>query len=289
MKNILVSVVIPTYKRTQLLVDAVQSVILQSFENLEIFIVNDNGPGAFSDFVIENFANHKDPRVKLIDYPSNVNGAYARNQGIRASNGDFICFLDDDDQFMRKNVEKQLEYLRSNLDEFDGVYCKLDRVNKFEYSYLEGDLSIAILKEISLCPTSTLMFKREKLLQIGGFDENLERHQDYDLVLRFCETSKLGFVNEFLVKDGVKDGENILYGKKLEVTKLYFLNKFRFEIDKLPLDDQREIYFIHYFNIFFKSIRPMSIGLILKYFFKSFLISPKLFIYNCFQVVKRHI
>ena len=95
----LVSVVMPTYKRSEKLFRAIDSVLNQSYRNLELLLVNDNDPNDDNTKLlkkrVEKYKN--DPRFHLILQERHINGAVARNVGINNAKGEYIAFLDDDD------------------------------------------------------------------------------------------------------------------------------------------------------------------------------------------------
>ena len=128
--NKLVSVIIPTYKRPETLKRAVDSVLNQTYENIEVIVADDNGIGTefglATEAVMKEYAS--DPRVKYVQHEVNINGSAARNTGFRASSGDYIMLLDDDDEFTPVKVKAQVEKLES-LDESWGVcYTSFIRV-----------------------------------------------------------------------------------------------------------------------------------------------------------------
>lgn len=99
----LVSVIIPTYKRPNMLGRAIDSVLGQSYTNIEVVVVDDNSDGDKYRLetiqYMERYAN--DYRVKYIKHKTNQNGSAARNTGIQNSVGEYIAFLDDDDYFLK--------------------------------------------------------------------------------------------------------------------------------------------------------------------------------------------
>lgn len=274
MNNQLVSIIIPTYKRKDQLLKSLQTVINQSYKNIEIIVVDDNDDKDISGFISDSITKIKDSRIKLISYGTNKNGAYARNQGIINSKGFYIAFLDDDDFYDEYKIEKQVQFLNLHSNEFQAVYCKMDAHRAIKMPYAEGDLTLLILKQINILQTPSLMFTRSSLIDIKGFDENLLRHQDYDLMIRFFEKYKIGFLDEFLATQGPNDGSNILSGEKLESMKKYFLNKFDSNIKKFPLEIQKEIYLINYFSVMIQSIKSKDLKLILKYLILCLKTSP---------------
>ena len=278
-----VSVIIPTYKRSDRLIKAIDSVLEQTYSNIEVIVVDDNDSD--SDYRLETQKKMQkyinDKRVIYIKHSHNLNGAAARNTGLKNSNGEFICFLDDDDMFKKDKIEKQLEYLLNN--KYEAVYCGRIKGNKEIKYNLEGDLSKELLL-LEFSPTSsTLMFTKKSLIEINGFDESYKRHQDFELLLRFFEKkNKIGVVNDVLVITGINSGENQLIGKDLEKMKLNFLNQFDSVINRLDKNDdglKKNIYIRHYASIFISYIKDKNIMQCLRIYVKMIFKYPYSFNY----------
>lgn len=238
-----VSVVIPTYKNRGGLTHSVDSALAQDYEGLiEVIVVDDNDPNGDdrkkTETLMQKYSdNHK---VIYICHEKNKNGAAARNTGIKASKGDYIAFLDDDDIFLDGKLTKQVAYLDTNL-EFDAVYCLAKR-GKYGCSQrvIEGNGTRDILMLESNFFTPSLMFRREALEKINGFDESFRRHQDYELLLRyFAAGYKIGCVPEVLIEIGTNQGENIPTGEKVNKLKAYFFDKFKLFIEREDKKDSR--------------------------------------------------
>ena len=122
----LVSVIMPTYKRSEKLLRAIDSVLNQTYKNLELLLVNDNEP--FDEYTellkkrVEKYSN--DERFHLILQDKHINGAVARNVGIRQARGQYIAFLDDDDWWELNKLEEQVKELKSLDDSWGAVSCK---------------------------------------------------------------------------------------------------------------------------------------------------------------------
>ena len=131
MKGSLVSIIIPTYKRATMLHRAIASVLEQTYSNIEVLVVSDNEPDdeftAQARMTVESF---NDYRVRLITQEKHINGAVARNVGIKASKGEFISFLDDDDYYEKDKIEKQVALLSSLDDSWGGVCCRYTKYYK---------------------------------------------------------------------------------------------------------------------------------------------------------------
>ena len=112
----LVSIVITTYGRSTTLRRAIQSAISQTYRNIEIIVVDDNKDKAIREEVIRTISSIDDSRIKLVLNAVNMGGALARNEGIKAANGRYVAFLDDDDEYLPQRIEKQVEVFEKNKE-----------------------------------------------------------------------------------------------------------------------------------------------------------------------------
>ena len=195
----LVSVVIPTLNRDNLIERAVQSVLNQTHKNLEIIVVSD-GSTDKTDQIMENMCK-QDSRIKYISYHPARGGNVARNIGIDNSNYDYIAFLDDDDEWHTDKIEKQLQKFESDDD--IGLVCTginavfiVEGTTSVYIPPAPKDSSTEILLKNCIGSTTTVMVKKDILNQCGKFDENLGALQDYDLWTRICQVTKIDVVNE---------------------------------------------------------------------------------------------
>lgn len=280
-----VSVIIPTYKNRGGLIGSVESALSQDYEGLiEVIVVDDNDPQSlFRKHTEELMTQYNDnPKVKYIRHDVNKNGAAARNTGLRAAKGDLIAFLDDDDLFLQGKLTKQVAYLCEH-PEFDAVYCHARRGNHVaSTTVIEGDGSRDILLLQSNFFTPSLMFRRESLEAIHGFDESFRRHQDYELLLRFFAAGyKMGCVPEVLIEIGLNQGENIPTGEKVNQLKAYFFEKFQSFIDK---ENEKtpgfanKVYAKHYAGVFLNHLKHKHIIFAIQTFIHYFFKSPTTFI-----------
>lgn len=225
-----VSVVIPTYNRGHLITSALDSVLNQSYQNLEIIVVSD-GSTDDTDNIIEKYQK-SDSRVKYISYYPNKGGNYARNKGIKEAKGKYIAFLDDDDQWSPEKVELQMKKFKSNSEvglvytgvEIHYVDKGLSYISKPEKT---GDLSTDILISNYIGTTSSVIVKSELLDKSGFFDENLKALQDYDLWIRICQNTIIDSVKKPLLKYNNTSAEQISDStKKYEKAINYINNKY---------------------------------------------------------------
>lgn len=291
-----VSVVIPTYKNRGGLANSIDSVLTQDYEGLiEVIVVDDNDPKSeFRNSTSELMARYsKTPKVRYICHEVNKNGAAARNTGIKASSGDFIAFLDDDDLFLPGKIAKQVSYLQEHPEK-QAVYCHAKR-EKYSAptTIIEGDGSRDILLLQSNFYTPSLMFRRESLEKINGFDETFRRHQDYEILLRFfAEGYAIGCVPEVLIEIGLNDGGNVQKGEKAEQLKAYFFEKFDAFIKR---EDTRtpgfanKVFAKHYAALFMNHIKNGYFGYAFMDFLKYFPKSPTTFCSIVFKNIKAHL
>lgn len=293
--NELVSIVIPTYKNRGRLNSSVQSALGQSYDHIEVIVVDDNKPEseerANTASLMKEFA--VDKRVKYIQHPKNLNGATARNTGIKASMGAYIAFLDDDDTFLPEKIKRQVDYLQSH-PENHAVYCYAGRNGKrYGKSSYEGDATKEMLMLNTCMYTPTLMFRRDSLIKIKGFDETFRRHQDYDLMLRFFHAGyKIGCLPEILSEIGTNEGENALAGVKLEETKAYFFEKFGSYINEIEIDNpgfRNQVYAKHYAGVFLTHLKTRHFKMAIKTFNKYFFKAPSIFCGVVANSVKQHL
>lgn len=197
-----VSVIITTHNRLEMLKKAIKSVKMQSYSNIELMIVNDNssdGTKEYLDRVIgENIV------IKHLYGNQSQGGNHARNIGIKNSSGELVAFLDDDDFWNDKKIEKQVAIFEKD-SQIGLVYCGYERItnNKIVTRIMpdpkfKGKIGIEVFTKI-FSITSCLVVKKNLLEEIGGFDEKLGHWQEYDLSIRISKISNIDYVDECLV------------------------------------------------------------------------------------------
>lgn len=202
----LVSVVIPTFQRSEFLIRAIDSVLNQSYKNIEVIVVDDNdGENEYRKSNQENLSRYiQSDKIIYLKHSQNKGLPAARNTGIKESKGKFVAFLDDDDEWLEKKLEKQI-MLFDKLDESYGVVGSFWKViNEFDHNErirtikYRGDLS-KILALNHFCPPSMVIVKRKYLEEVNLFDENFRWRQDVELYYRLSFVCKFDFVEEVLV------------------------------------------------------------------------------------------
>ncbi|MGN7938753.1 glycosyltransferase family A protein [Virgibacillus sp. 6R] len=230
-----VSTIIPTYKRSEMLPRAINSVLNQTHKNVEVIVVDDNDPDSDyrrdTEFIMEQYENN--PKVKYIRHTENKNGAAARNTGIENSTGQILCFLDDDDWFEENKIELQLDYLISH-QEYKAVYCGWHRENNVIIPEKEGNLSYGLLSGEVLIYTNTIMIWKQTASEIGGWNEEFKRNQEAVFLLRFFRSGhKIGVVPKALVRFDISDRSNVLSPEKNKELYEFYLSYHDDEINRL--------------------------------------------------------
>lgn len=198
----MISVVIPTHNRVDLLPRAIKSVQNQTVKDLEIIVVSDGSTDGTDELMKK--LSQEDSCIKYISYYPGHNGNYARNTGIKAAKGEFIAFLDDDDEWLPTKLEEQITLMESD-DNIGLVYTGTHVIyvdEKIKYSSLPnkcGDLSREILFVNCIGSTTTVMVRSSVFEKVGWFDEQLPAIQDYDLWIRICQVSSVGVIPKELV------------------------------------------------------------------------------------------
>ncbi len=196
----LVSAVITTHDRRELAEKAINSVLNQTYSNIELIVVDDKSTQENSKY-IRSIADRETFQYIYIPQEESKGGNYARNIGINNSNGKYVAFLDDDDEWMPKKIECQVKYLEEHAD-YGVVSCL--RIKEFNYKKrveetdkykIEGDIHNKIFTSIPYL-TSTLMIRKDILMEIGCFDEDIRYWQEYDLAIRYAQRTKTAFIHE---------------------------------------------------------------------------------------------
>lgn len=201
----LVSVIIPTYNRIRTLPVSINSVLNQTYQNLEVIVMDDGSEDGTEEYV----KSIADKRVRYVKSKYNMGPSAARNRGAELARGEYIAFQDSDDEWLPDKLEKQMERMLSD-QELSLVYCEfgLYREGKLlmqipsrnvPYEQKCGDL-FSYLLLYPLISTQTIVVKREAFLSEKGFDETLKSYEDFEFTLRFSRKYRIGFVQESLVK-----------------------------------------------------------------------------------------
>lgn len=238
MCNEMISVIITTYNRSmKILSRAINSVCNQTYKNYEIIIINDYPDNKYEiDCLIKSRYNSFNIRVEHNE--SNIGACRSRNKGIKMATGNWIAFLDDDDEWIDNKLEVQIEYAMLG---YSLVYCTgtivYDSGNIDEMPFIKDCAADPI--GIMLCDNcmggcSFPLLEKKMLYELGGFDEKLKSSQDYDLWLRIICKYNFCYINQSLVKYHISDDSITSDTGKRMQGYLRILKKYKYLYKKNP-------------------------------------------------------
>ncbi len=210
-----VSVIVPTYNRANSLPRTIDSVLAQTHDDLELVVVDD----ASTDDTESVVKSYDDPRVTYVAHTHNRGGSAARNTGIRATDGEYVAFLDSDDEWHPEKLERQVHELQSRSQEWVAAYCSVEIVHEgdenpalawlrhqfgrlHETEGAEGGAELigdVLADDLHTSAGSTLLTERTIAERINGFDETFDRFQDPEFLIRVLREGQLAYVDEPLV------------------------------------------------------------------------------------------
>lgn len=185
----LVSVIMPVYNRLDTVKHAVDSVLEQSYGDLELIIVNDGSDDGTKD-LLENF---KDSRIKIQHNETRQGVSYARNQGLKQADGKYIAYLDSDNSWDPRYLAAMVGAF-CELPDAEVLYCGqllFKKNQKHPYAVRFGSFNKSLLTNRNYIDINALCHTREICDRVGVFDETLVRLVDYDLIMRMAESSKI--------------------------------------------------------------------------------------------------
>lgn len=209
MEKELVSVIIPVYNREKTIKKSIDSILNQTYTNIEVIVVDDCSLDRSRDVV----KSYKDERIRLIVCEENKGANHARNLGISLSVGKYIAFNDSDDEWTNDKLAIQLNYMKeNNLSVSFSPYIiqETGRIIPENYSQLTCDTAYVKdeLQTHNIIGTPTLVLSKEVVEDVGMFDEEMPRLQDYEYVIRVIKKYEIGCCPKILLKAGT-EGERI--------------------------------------------------------------------------------
>jgi glycosyltransferase involved in cell wall biosynthesis len=201
----LVSVIIPTFNRCRSLKRAILSAIGQSYNNIEILVISDGS----TDTTSETVSSIEDNRVKYFQHEKNKGLVATRNTGLKKSSGEFITFLDDDDEWSPEKISKQLAVFKDIGTSLGMVFT--NGYSEYENDcFIRGGMPSGIIYHpkkdhffplrVLIPPPSSWMLPKSIMDEIGNFDENMRNHwDDGDYLVRLALKYPIYFLNEKLV------------------------------------------------------------------------------------------
>lgn len=192
----LVSVIIPVFNAEEFIAEAINSVLAQTYENVECIVVDDGSTDATAN-IIKGYGI----QIKYI-YQENAGRSTARNRGVKESSGEYLAFLDADDYYAHEKITNQLSFLESNQNihiPYSGeIYFQDGKVREYftlNINKYSGDILSKLIHHnfISICSP---IIRRDYFLKAGGFNVSFSYHEDWDLMLRLAVVGyTFGYVN----------------------------------------------------------------------------------------------
>ncbi len=210
----LVTVVLPTRNRAELLLRAIASVRAQTWPSWELIVIND----ASTDNTREVLASIDDPRIQVLHRERNQGASAARNAGISLGQGKYVAFLDDDDYWLPEKLAKQVAVLERS----DKPWCiaSFRRLGRAGERYIGGDELIRQLDfafgigesshDWSLIATPGWLVHRETLVRVGAFDERIRSWDDWELGIRLFQAGGHVILDEALWVQDVQRGGGLI-------------------------------------------------------------------------------
>ena len=274
----LVSVIIPTYNRKDFLIKALDSVLNQTYANIEVLIIDD----ASTDDTKNSILKYNDNRIKYFKNPTNLHAAESRNIGIKKSSGELIAFLDDDDIWLNDKIEKQVKLFKDN--DIGIVYCGIKLIfESYDLSYntkpnLKGKVYKKMLINNYIGATPCVMASKEALVSVANdqnkyFDSSFPAREEYDLWIRISKKWKVDYLEEPLVKQFYRNTiDRISTDINNYINAINLLNK-KYEIDVnklLSSKEKKERLVAQNFFLAAQAIKISNSKLAQKFYLKAF-------------------
>jgi len=208
-----VSVIIPTYNRRKYLSRAIDSVLSQTFEDYEVLVIDD----ASQDDTAQLIGQYKDARIKYHRHEKNCGAPAARNTGLRLATGEFIAFLDSDNEWLPERLQTQIKLFSSLGKDVGVVYGNNKVINELDHTEtvwafgLRGNLYKEFLQR-PFMDFITPLIRKECFERIGFMDENAPSYQEWDTFLRISRYYEFDYVDEVLALYYVHSNNRISKG-----------------------------------------------------------------------------
>lgn len=201
------SVICLCYNQVRFVKEALDSVINQSYDAVELIVVDDASTDGSKEEIRDWLQNKSS--IPFIDLPDNLGSTKAFNQGLAQAKGKYIIDLAADDILLPNRIEKQVEFFESQFDEVGVIYSDATYINEnskalhnhFDNRQLipfEGNVYERVV-DTYFIPTPTMMIRKEVLDELNGYDENLA-YEDFDFWVRSARNWKYAFQSEILTR-----------------------------------------------------------------------------------------
>lgn len=213
-----VSIIIPTRNRAHLVKQAIQSALNQTYDNIEVIVIDDGSETEHLTALLQVDS----PKLTILQNETNRGGPYSRNRGLQSCKGEFVIFLDDDDQIEPDKVKLQINKFEELNAPNVGVITShaadyRSGEKQVKYNRIRGDIHSKVLKSYELHGIETMMIRKTCLEEIGGFDPKLVANQEYDLIVRLSRICEFDYVDEILSRENRSENQiNLNFGRKFK-------------------------------------------------------------------------
>tara|TARA_B100000749_G_scaffold280887_2_gene280025 strand:- start:89154 stop:90023 length:870 start_codon:yes stop_codon:yes gene_type:complete len=207
--NYKITAIIPTYNRSRFLPRALHSVLDQTHPVDELIVVDDgstdNTLQTLADFEEKNHSRFPSTRFFRVITSENRGVSAARNLAAREASGDWLAFLDSDDEWLPEKTFKQIQYLESSPNEplihGEEIWIRNGRrVNPMKKHKKSGGSIFAQCLPLCCISPSATMIQSDLFKNLGGFREDFPVCEDYDLWLKVCSENRVGFIEDPIIK-----------------------------------------------------------------------------------------
>ena len=234
----LISVIMPVYNACRInrlfLLRALESIAKQTYRNVELIIVDDGSTDDTRQVCEQFLAEHPDLRAKYL-YKQNGGQSVARNFGATACQGEYIGFLDQDDEWYENKLEevvpwladKSIDVLYTDSDVIDGddqvTFKSIHQTEKYGWPHPKTSIEDILFKDIFVMP-GLMTIKKSAFEQVAGFDENLSGYEDDDLFLRLFENFKVFYLPVPTLRWRLY-GDNYSFSHRMVTSRIFFWKK----------------------------------------------------------------
>ncbi len=283
----LVSIIIPTFNRGDKLYHTINSILKQTYQNFLILIIDDGSTDNTPKICKEMTQNDK--RITYHQLTKNFGANYARNVGILNSKGDYIAFLDSDDEWLPNKLQIQVELIESSTDNIGFILTGFKEINvstKEQWIWpnnkflRQNNILDALIHHIGLSRTSTVLIKKNVFEKIEGFDINFPKYQEGEFFLRLMMHYKNIFIKDPLTIQYINNKEaHVSRGAKKSIRAKVLLIIKHFEIFRMYqsilcyrlLDISKDLFFE--LKSIRKSLKIMKLAFVIdkKFFFRVYI------------------
>lgn len=277
-KKELVSIIVPTYKRSNMLLRTLESLLKQSYKEIEIIVIDDNGKdtleGIRTEKIMKKFIKIN-KKIKYFQNESNLGACKSRNRGVEGASGIYITFLDDDDEYLNTKIEEQYNFYKETFKKDEGfINCDIEVYKNERYLRThitrvdKENLLFEALNE-KIIGTPTLFMPKSIFEKVNGF-KKVSKGQEWYLVLRLI-TSGYKFLNlpKVLVRVHEHDGDGISNAgfdteKMIDGLNGVFKIQQRY-FSELTVEEQKILKNSHFLKLFLVYYRNKNIKIANKY------------------------